>query len=691
MMIELMPLTKLLGMRHHRNPKLHNNAELAISFRRFGFTAPPTLDETSQILVAGHGRCETLEMMREAGQQPPNGIEIMGGAWMVPVIRGLSFANDRERDAYLIADNQMSIGSGWNRDALSDLLADIQEDGDDGLAGLGFDQDALADLLASPDDDGAGGGDGSEGREVPVGEHTRTIGGHKVRPPVQMTQADWKLHLGDCIVGMREKIADASIDAVVTDPPAGISFMGREWDDDKGGRDKWIAWLQEVMLEAWRALKPGGHLLAWALPRTSHWTAWAIENAGFEIRDVVYHAFGTGFPKNYDISKGIDAKLGVEREVVGEQVAFNKLPLSDLNERATAPLLGGPATEEAERWDGWGTALKPAVEPWILARKPLDGTIVENVLKHGVGGINIAASRIGGEERFNPSASSMYSLGEKPMDDAGGTVAIGRWPAHLILQHAPGCTLTGTAEDTRLVRVGERTGDDSRGLEFGMGAQETTKTTTTVDVYACVDDCPVRMLDEQSGIAEPSKPSVAFRESKTAFGILNDDGWEPSGNLHIHRGDGGGASRFFYVAKPSRAETEAGLADLPERTGGELTDRKDGSKGLENPRAGAGRGGGRRNIHPTKKPIELMRLLVRLITPPGGLVLDPFTGSGTTGLAALVEGCRFVGFEMSADYHAIASARMRTIIDDPRTVETADADPEPGERPPQGATPDDPA
>lgn len=681
MQIEMMPLAQLLRMKHHRNPKLHNHVELASSFRRFGFTAPPTIDEVTQVLVAGHGRLETLEMMREAGQPPPERIELVDDEWMVPVIRGISFKSDRERDAYLVADNQIPIGAGWNRDALSDLLSDLADDDEDGeaLTGLGFEQDELADLLADADDDDAGGSDGSEGdggRDVNVEGHTRTIGGHKVRPPAQMTQADWKIHLGDCVEGMKAKIPDASIDAVVTDPPAGISFMGKSWDGDKGGRDQWIEWLRTVMAEAYRALKPGGHLLAWALPRTSHWTMLAIEQAGFEIRDVVYHAFGTGFPKNLDVSKAIDAKLGAEREVVGTQpVPGEQMKEMSLGGQTgenmanghgwTGIKYGGPATEQAAEWDGWGTALKPAVEPWILARKPLDGSVAENVMKYRTGAINIDACRVGDE-----LMEKQESTGEQlPTDqeswgaqfNTGRRVVgekVGRWPAHLVLTHGAGCRPVGVVEDSHSVHVGEKLGPGVRGLEFGHGTMATEKVTTHVLKYECVLDCPVRLIDEQSGA----------------------------------EGDELGASRFFYVAKPSRAETEAGLGELPEKTGGELTERKDGSKGLENPRAGAGRGGGRRNVHPTKKPIELMRYLVRMVTPPGGLVLDPFTGSGTTGLASLVEGCRFVGFEMSAEYHAIASERMRTIIDDPRSVEDADSDDEPPtERPPQGSTPEDPA
>lgn len=367
----------------------------------------------------------------------------------------------------------------------------------------------------------------------------------------------------------------------------------------------------------------------------------AIEDEGFELRDTCLWIYGQGFPKSLDLSKAVDDKLGAEREVVGEQVAFNKMPLSDLNERETAPLFGPPVTPAAAL-QGVGTALKPAFEPIVVARKPIDGTLAENVMRWGTGGLNIDACRIGDEVRHNPSASSIYSQGERPMDDVGGTTAIGRWPANAIFQHAEGCIKTGRIEDTHLVNVGDRIGDGSRALDFGMGKMATT--TTTHDVYQCVSGCPVRELELQ-------------RE---------------------------GASLFFYVAKPSKGETEAGLDDLPEHTPGELTDRKEGSAGLDSPRAGAGRTSGRKNTHTTKKPIELMRYLVRLVAPPhklvlngemverSPLILDPFTGSGTTGLAALVEGCRFIGWEQSPEYHAIACGRLRSIIEDPRQADEAE-------------------
>jgi hypothetical protein len=632
MKIETMPLTELVKRANPRNAKSHDLESLIASFKRFGFSAPPTVDDASGVLVAGHGRIEALKQMRNGGEPPPGGIKEKGTEWLVPVISGIKFKNKQEREAYTIADNQLTISGGWRFDALTDLLAELREQ-DGGLEGLGFDDDDLDEIFAA-------------GKEVDVSGHTRTIGGpqqHKVRPPIQMTHADWTLHLGDCIEGLCE-LAESSVDAVVTDPPAGIAFMGRSWDSDKGGRDRWITWLRAVMTECLRVLKPGGHALVWSLPRTSHWTATAIEDAGFEIRDVVFHTFGTGFPKSLDVSKAIDSKLGAVRAVIGQRSdgVGNTEESIHKHEGFAASreqvFVTAPASQEAQQWEGWGTALKPAVEPWILARKPLSGTIAENVLEHGAGGLNIDGCRIGDElmpvtESDGTLVSENFSMSAPNTGRRELAPKHGRWPAHFVLSHSDGCKKIGTATDEHAVNIGERTGDGSRALEFGMGTMETTTTTTTThDVYECVDGCAVKMLEEQSE----------------------------------------GASRFFFVAKPHKSETEAGLGALEERTPGELTARADGSAGLDNPRAGAGRTSARRNQHPTKKGIELMRWLVRLVTPPGGLVADPFAGSGTTGLAALVEGCRFVGWEQNPDYHRIASERLRTIIEDPRSVETAD-------------------
>lgn len=318
------------------------------------------------------------------------------------------------------------------------------------------------------------------------------------------------------------ELPENSVDAIVTDPPSGIGFMGRDWDKDRGGRAAWSKWLAQVLAPSYRALKPGGHGLIWALPRTTHWTAFGIEETGFEIRDRLSHIFGTGFPKSLTSKSA-------------------------------------PIPPES------GTALKPALEDWWLVRKPLDGTVGENFAKWGTGVIWIDACRVGTDDTRGPSDNrpdNGWGMGQ-------GTVAgsaCGRWPAHLVL-----------------------------------------------------DDEAAELL--------------------------------------------GGPARFFYVAKGSRSEKDEGLDHLPIRTGGEATDRAEGSAGLNNPRAGAGRTGGARNFHPTVKSIELMRWLVRLITPPGGTVLDPFSGSGSTGVAALAEGLNFVGCELTEDYLPILEGRIRHALE----------------------------
>lgn len=344
-------------------------------------------------------------------------------------------------------------------------------------------------------------------------------------------------------------LADASVDAIVTDPPAGIAFMGKGWDSDKGGRDQWTAWLAGVMRECLRVLKPGGHALVWALPRTSHWTATAVEDAGFEIRDVVMHLFGTGFPKSLDVSKAIDKASGAEREIVGagRWAGREGDPSSTeewrlRNERPRNET--APATDAARQWAGWGTALKPAAEHWILARKPLDGTVAANVLKHGTGALNIDGCRIAYQQ------------------------PTGRWPANVTL-----------------------------------------------------DEAAAAVLDEQSGTLTSGSGK---KNTRRVHGSTYGKPFAPNDVVSV--GDTGGASRFFYVAKGSRAEkTHGGTVD---------------------------------NKHPTVKSIALMRWLVRLITPPGGLVLDPFAGSGTTGVAALAEGMRFMGMESDEQYAGVANARM---------------------------------
>lgn len=637
--IELMSLGVLMKKRHHGNPKRHDLGELAKSFRRFGFVAPPTIDERSGILVAGHGRCEALTKMRDAGEAPPRGIRVSGGNWMVPVVRGISFRNDDERSAYLIADNEHTIGPGWDVDALKEMVDGMRGRLENAMDGLGFAslddysrRITAAVASALPEGDASRPGPSPDDRlRQARAAHERVVAKRTSEP------GTYRVRLGDCMDMLRELEAD-SIDSMVTDPPSGIAFMGEQWDTDKGGRDEWIAWLEGVMREVIRVLKPGAHALVWALPRTSHWTATALEDAGFEIRDIHHHLFATGFPKSLDLSKAVDAHLGAERETKAIERRLNEpsgIVSVGRGRTMTVRKIGDPVTAAAAA-EGVGTALKPAAEHWILVRKPLAGTHAKNFLEHGVGGINIEECRIGSDVVENAPAGNtpehVYNLGMGTgMGDGDGTTAIGRWPAHLSLEHAPGCIPTGAHVDKHAIRINTPGEPDSRNLKFGMGRQTTTTTTTTTSTYRCVIGCPVRELDAQG----------------TSHGASREAGE-------------GGASRFFFVAKPSSGEKDIGLDEIEASSAAEATHRKEGSAGLESTRAGAGRDGGR-NIHPTVKSIDLMRWLVRLITPPHGVVLDPFAGSGTTGIAALLEGCSFVGSEQEERFHRIAEARIKSV------------------------------
>lgn len=411
---------------------------------------------------------------------------------------------------------------------------------------------------------------------------------------------------GDALEVLRF-LPDGSFDAMITDPPAGIGFMGKAWDGDKGGRDAWVAWLSGVMSEALRVLKPGAHALVWALPRTSHWTAWALEGAGFDVRDRVSHLFGTGFPKSLDIGKAIDGALGAKREVVGANPnhrAVSGVEYAGIyaGGNTGASIVTAAASEAAKQWDGWGTALKPACEDWWLVRKPLDGTYAENVLTHGVGGINVDACRL-------PSSED---LARKP------------------------------------ALVGETTAAFGRGLYMGGHGEKDGRWPSNV----VLDPTAAAEIDESS-------PPSASHKGKPRGAKTAGPGWGMTAT-GAEYADQGGPSRFFYVAKPSTAEREAGLEDLPLLSAGQLTGRDDDTDGLNSPRAGAGRGGGRRNVHPTVKSLDLMEYLIRLITPPGGLVLDPFCGSGST-LAAVAWAGTWdaLGIEQEATYIEIARRRIK--------------------------------
>jgi len=259
-----------------------------------------------------------------------------------------------------------------------------------------------------------------------------------------------KIIQGDCLETMRT-LPDNSVDAIVTDPPAGISFMGKSWDDDKGGRDHWIKWMQEIATECNRVLKPGGHALVWAIPRTSHWTATAWENAGFQVRDIIAHVFGSGFPKSLNVGKAVDKLQGNERVGTGEIKHHAQKGVAIAEERGA---IGGGAFGQAKdeeitvgtsEWEGWGTALKPAREDWLLLRKPLEKgmTVVENVLKWGTGGIAIDACRVGYVNDYDEkhqadiargqdNATNGKFFGGNGKSKASSPTPTGRFPANLI-------------------------------------------------------------------------------------------------------------------------------------------------------------------------------------------------------------------------------------------------------------------
>jgi hypothetical protein len=461
----------------------------------------------------------------------------------------------------------------------------------------------------------------------------------------------------------------------VCDPPYELGFMNKGWDASG------IAFDPAFWAVIFRALKPGGHLLAFGGTRTYHRMACAIEDAGFEIRDSLHWVYGSGFPKSLNVSKAIDDRAGAERPIIGEhktqlpggntfaQDAWSQSQRAGgqtcVYLKAGQPCQGhdsgfsqgktfhtgvtASATEDAKRWEGWGTALKPAHEPIVLARKPFKGTVAANLLAHGTGAINVDGCRVSTEgETFrapqsdpgNRDGTQMFGFDEYSARERfqaaqrASTERLaerGRWPANFVLSHLEECDW-------------ERDDRES-------GSRD----------YVCAPGCPVVELDRQSGRGKSPPAGKPVRR----FGARASEGWGLSSYSEGRAyGDEGGASRFFYCAKPSARERDYGCEGLPVRSGGEATDREDGSAGLNSPRAGAGRRGGRRNVHPTVKPIQLMRWLCRLVTPPGGVVLDPFTGSGTTGIAALREGFAFIGVEQSSEYIEIARARIARALEE---------------------------
>lgn len=404
-----------------------------------------------------------------------------------------------------------------------------------------------------------------------------------------------------------------SIDSCVCDPPYELGFMNKKWDSTG------VAFDLATWAHVYRVLKPGAYLCAFGGTRTWHRIAVAIEDAGFEIRDNLAWLYGQGFPKSLDMSKAIDKAAGAEREVVGSKRLQGNAGVSTNDKGGTYSVGVGltadvtidvtaPATELAKQWEGWGTALKPSFEPVILARKPPIGTIAENVEAYGVGGLHIDACRTPGETRINAPAGNkpggvaynMSAVG-MPQDDVSHVVE-GRWPPNVICDELVAADLDATH--------GVKTSGKMKG-----------------------------------GTPRATRQGVAFGTMGAATG----------GETH---GDSGGVSRYFYCPKANGKERDAGLEAWPVLSGGDMTDREEGAPGATNPRSGAGRGGQRRNMHPTVKPLALMRWLVRLVTPPGGFVLDPFAGSGTTGCACALEGFHFAGVELDPTHARLCVDRI---------------------------------
>jgi hypothetical protein len=331
------------------------------------------------------------------------------------------------------------------------------------------------------------------------------------------------LYHGDCLEVLKS-LPDCSVDSVVTDPPAGINFMGREWDQAKFGRDRWIDWLEERMRECFRVLKPGGHALVWALPRTSHWTATACEDAGFEIRDRVAHIFGTGFPKNMDVSKAIDKAAGAKREVIGKgkgrtgeaaQPNGGSLHSDDSYQWPGDFDITAPATPEAAQWEGWGTALKPACEDWWLCRKPLEGTVAANVLKYGTGGLNIDACRVPTSDTYaypNGAGGNGFHGGVGREADGSRTDTpemspLGRFPAHLIHDGSDEA-IQGMQEASRYFYCPKASKKDRN--EGGIANKHPTVKNTELMRYLCLLITPPggTVLDPFAGSFSTGKAAV---------------------------------------------------------------------------------------------------------------------------------------------------------------------------------------
>jgi DNA modification methylase len=646
----------------------------------------------------------------------------------------------------------------------------------------------------------------------------------------------WVVHHGDCLQVLKT-LPDNSVDSVVTDPPYGLSFMGKKWDYDVPSEDIWR--------ECLRVLKPGGHLLAFAGTRTQHRMAVRIEDAGFEIRDMIAWVYGSGFPKSLDVSKAIDkcngekdrilrftqwyrtagvsraettkamiaaghisengtmaghyfassqagqpaiptaaiwktlrplcasvpawvdelvARIEAEREVVGTKQTTDPVAWYCQQSRNAQTInITAPATEAAKQWHGWGTALKPALEPITVARKPLIGTVADNVLHHGTGALNVDGCRVGTDDDCarKPSLVCDTAAGFGKGNAMGGKGHdAGRWPANLIhdgseevvelfpqsgngsgkqtiakRQRSKGWCNSSPGEGVAAIDSYGDTGSAARFFacfprksDYGVewqdqnpqqpAAQTATSTLSLQEQVACIAQKAAAIWPSLGAMQLNAKPEpftpVTPSESKAidetamraiatiANGFLRESQQErhtPCGSLAVSAvtlgqtgittitvslsrlggfvgsatssitplslGHGEAGCRIKYCAKASKADRDEGCDGL-EAKGKGARDGERVSNTLKGPTNALRPDSATisRNHHPTVKPTDLMRYLCRLVTPPGGVVLDPFTGSGSTGKAAMLEGFRFVGIEREAEYVAIAQARIGKAADE---------------------------
>jgi site-specific DNA-methyltransferase (adenine-specific) len=413
----------------------------------------------------------------------------------------------------------------------------------------------------------------------------------------------------DCRHGLA-MLPDNSVDAILTDPPYELGFMGHAWDHSG------IAYDVAMWREALRVLKPGGHILAFSGSRTYHRMTCAIEDAGAEIRDSIMWVYGSGFPKSLDISKALDKLAGADRQVVSQQYrsATGRDEGYGFGESFD---ITAPATLAAQIWKGWGTSLKPAHEPICVARKPL-GTVAANMLTHGVGGLNIDGCRVGTEStRRTNGATAIWADGGMNAEIGGSDC--GRWPANFIHDGSPEVLAM---------------------FPQATGAKAPVRSTEA----SPASDGQVGNFRERVASAEPRGDAGSAARFYQQCAFTQDD-------LE--------AALFHYCAKASKREKESGLENFPSvaRCNGNRWSDQD-YRVLNGERTAGREVKPRKNTHPTVKPIALMRYLCRLVTPPGGLVVDPFAGSGSTGNAAILEGFQFIGFELDPQYVGIANARI---------------------------------